>query len=134
MLRVIICCLLLNAVHAVVPLMSNVRDVHYVSKPYLLPCKVCTDAVLEEMKSPSVTAHDFEEKAPKACEHATLDKWERHVCVSILTENSRRFVSAQRRAESVHSSCFDTYDTDCSPNVIIRCDDIKGRCRAVQQH
>ena len=133
MLRIILLVLSIHTVHAVSPMMSNVRDVHYTSKPYLLPCTVCTSAVLEEMKSPSVTASDFEEKAPKACEHATSDKWERHVCVSILTENARRFVKAQRRGDPVHSSCFDTYDTDCTAsNVIIRCDDIKGRCRAVQ--
>jgi hypothetical protein len=134
MLRVILF-ILLSTVYAeqnaVVPLMSRVRDVHYTSKPYLLPCNVCTRAVNEQMNSPSVTASDFEKKAPKACEHAASDKWERHVCVSILTENARRFVKAQRRSESAHRSCFDTYDTECTPyDVTIHCDDIKGRCRA----
>ena len=95
---------------------------------YLLPCNVCTDALLNAMESPSRYALEFERKVPLACEDATRDKKERDACVSLLTKYSRTFVKGQINGDPVRQSCIDTYATNCSKNnVVVLCDKRKKR-------
>ncbi len=94
---------------------------------YLLPCNVCTDALLNAMESPSVFALDFEKKVPIACERATNHKKEQDACVSLLTRYSRAFVRDQNNGRPVHQSCVATYATDCVKNNVVLCDKRKKR-------
>ena len=108
---------LLVSVSAVIPMMSLTRT------QYLLPCNVCTKALLYEMESPSVTADDFIKKASNACHRSTLLHREQEACIFLLRKHARTFVQDQRRTQSVYSTCAQTTETDCK----IRCDKRKKR-------
>lgn len=95
---------------------------------YLLPCNVCTDALLNSMESPSNYAFEFEKKVPLACITATHDKKEQDACMSLLTKYSRAFVRDQIMGRPVHQSCIATYATNCAKNnVVVLCDKKKKR-------
>lgn len=95
---------------------------------YLLPCNVCTNALLNSMESPSSYAYEFEKKVPLACVAATHHKQEQDACVSLLTKYSRTFVRDQNIGRPVHQSCVATYATNCAKNnVVILCDKRKKR-------
>ena len=101
---------------------------------YLLPCSVCTNALLNSMESPSAFSLEFEKKAPLACEGATNNKKEQDVCVSLLTRYSRTFVRDQNMGRPVHQSCVATYATNCvKNNNVILCDKRKkkGYCHVI---
>ena len=95
---------------------------------YLLPCNVCTDALLNSMVSPSSYAFEFEKKVPLACVTATQHKNEQDACVSLLTKYSRTFVRDQNIGRPVQESCVATYATNCPKNnAVILCDKRKKR-------
>ena len=95
---------------------------------YLLPCNVCTDALLNSMESPSSYAFEFEKKVPLACITATQDKKEQDACMSLLTKYSRTFVRDQNIGRPVQESCIATYATNCPKNkVVVLCDKRKKR-------
>jgi len=95
---------------------------------YLLPCNVCTDALLNSMESPSSYAFEFEKKVPLACITATHDKKEQDACMSLLTKYSRSFVRDQNMGRPVHQSCVATYATNCTKNrAVVLCDKKKKR-------
>jgi hypothetical protein len=95
---------------------------------YLLPCNVCTDALLNSMESPSSYAFEFEKKVPLACATATHHKHEQDACVSLLTKYSRTFVRDQNIGRPVQQSCFATYATNCAKNnAVVLCDKRKKR-------
>ena len=101
---------------------------------YLLPCNVCTHALLNAMESPSRYALEFEKKVPIACERATNNKKEQDACVSLLTKYSRAFVKGQINGDPVQQSCVDTYATTCiKNNVVVLCDNRKkkGYCHVI---
>ena len=135
MLRIL--CLLLGVhyvhyVHAVIPMMSLTR------RPYTLPCNVCTNALLNEMESPSQFPSQFVKKAPAACDEATRISQERYVCVTLLKKNARAFVKDQRRGEAVHHSCANTLATDCvlaENRFTILCDKKRknGQCHVINE-
>jgi len=104
---------ILSLVHAVVPMMSMVQRIHYARTQYLLPCKVCVNALLEEMKSPSANTNVFIKKAPHSCERASNHKFIQQACVSVLRNNAFPLLANQRRGFSVHRSCVNTFATDC---------------------
>jgi len=95
---------------------------------YLLPCNVCTNALLNSMESPSSYAFEFEKKVPLACATATQHKHEQDACVSLLTKYSRTFVRDQNIGRPVQESCVATYATNCAKNnVVVLCDKRKKR-------
>ncbi len=95
---------------------------------YLLPCNVCTNALLNSMVSPSSFAFEFEKKVPLACVTATQHKNEQDACVSLLTKYSRTFVRDQNIGRPVHQSCVATYATTCPKNnAVVLCDKRKKR-------
>ena len=101
---------------------------------YLLPCKVCTTALLNAMEFPSRYSLDFEKKAPHACTGATRNKKEQDGCIALLTKHSRAFVKAQNIGEPVHLSCADTSSTNCVKNgIVVLCDKRKkkGYCHMI---
>ena len=101
---------------------------------YLLPCSVCTNALLNSMESPSSFAFEFEKKVPLACVAATRDKNEQDACVSLLTKYSRTFVRDQNIGRPVHQSCVATYATNCvKNNNVVLCDKRKkkGYCHVI---
>ena len=133
MLRILFLLLAIHCVQdvcAVVPVMSLTR------RPYTLSCRVCTNALLNEMESPSQFPSQFVKKAPAACDDATRITHERYVCVSLLKKNARAFVKDQRRGEAVHNSCANTLATDCvlaENQFTILCDRKRknGRCHVI---
>jgi len=130
----IICCIPL--IHAVVPMMSMVHRVHYSRTQYLLPCKVCVNALLEEMKSPSTNVDTFIEKAPYSCAQATDNHHIQQACVAVLKNNAYPLLANQRRGYSVHSSCLATFATDCTESqtkFAVLCDKRKkkGYCHTI---
>jgi hypothetical protein len=95
---------------------------------YLLPCNVCTNALLNSMESPSSFAFEFEKKVPLACATATHHKNEQDACVSLLTKYSRTFVRDQNMGRPVQESCVATYATNCPKNnAVVLCDKRKKR-------
>ena len=123
-------------IHAVTPMMSLVRRVHYSRTQYLVPCDICTSALLYEMKYPSANHIEFEKKAPEACLHATNSKFKQQACISLLTRNSHRLVKDQRKGLSVHSSCLNTFMSNCiesETKYAILCDQHKkkGYCHVI---
>lgn len=101
---------------------------------YLLPCSVCTNALLNSMESPSSFAFEFEKKVPLACVTATRDKNEQDACISLLTKYSRTFVRDQNMGRPVHQSCIATYATNCvKNNNVVLCDKRKkkGYCHVI---
>lgn len=133
-LLLIICCI--PFIHAVIPMMSMVHRSHYSRAQYLLPCNVCTRALLEEMKSPSDNTDIFIKKAPISCDHATNDKYIQQACVAVLTKNAYPLLSNQRRGYSIHSSCVNTFATDCKESqtkFAVLCDKRKkkGYCHTI---
>ena len=135
MLRILFALIAVFAVHnvdAVIPMMSLTR------RPYTLSCKVCTNALLNEMESPSQFPSQFVKKAPAACDDATRIMNERYVCVSLLKKNARAFVKDQRRGEAVHNSCANTLATDCvlaENRFTILCDKKRknGQCHVINE-
>jgi hypothetical protein len=117
-------------VDAVIPVMSLTR------RPYTLPCNICTNALLNEMESPSQFPSQFAKKAPAACDEATKNTYERYVCVTLLKKNARAFVRAQRRGEAVRDSCANTRVTNCvleENRFTILCDKKRknGQCHVI---
>lgn len=122
--------LAVNYTSAVIPVMSLTR------RPYTLPCNVCTNALLNEMESPSQFPSQFQKKAPAACDDATKNPKERDACVSLLKKNARVFVKDQRRGEAVRDSCANTLATDCvltENRFTILCDKKRknGQCHVI---
>lgn len=120
---------------AVIPVMSMTRRVAYARTQYMVPCKVCTAALLNELKSPSVSSVEFQKKARPACIGATPNRFEQDACLSLLLKKSRDLVHHQRRGDSVHSACVETTLTDCVQaqyRYSILCDNQKrGDCHAI---
>jgi hypothetical protein len=130
MLRILFLLFVIHNVDAVIPMMSLTR------RPYTLPCNVCTNALLNEMESPSQFPSQFVKKAPAACDEATRVSQERYVCVTLLKKNARVFVKDQRRGEAVHNSCANTLATDCvlaENRFTILCDKKRknGQCHVI---
>ena len=101
---------------------------------YVLPCKVCTNALLNAMESPSRYTLEFMRKAHVACNGAARNKTEKYACLSLLMENSRSFVKDQINGEPVHQSCAATSATTCMKHtVIVICNHINdgGECRMI---
>lgn len=118
-------------VGAVVPMMSRVK---YVRSQYIVPCMVCTTALLKEMHDPSSSIIEFEKKAPQACRQTTPDVFKQKACISLLTRYSSPFLLDQRKGLSVHSSCLESKGTDCSDaHFTVLCDPHKnkGYCHVI---
>ena len=134
MLRIFLITLTLNyviCVSAVVPMMSRVN---YSRIQYMVPCNICSSAVLFEMHSPSSNHMEFEQKAPQACRQATPDVFKQQACVSLLTRYSRSFLLDQRKGLSVYSSCVQSNGTDCADaHFTVLCDPHKrkGYCHVI---
>jgi len=131
MLRILFLFLALNYVCAVVPMMSRIQ---YVRTSYMVPCNICTSAVLSEMHSPSSNHVEFEKKSHEACRQATPDVFKQKACVSLLTRYSRSFLLDQRKGLSVYSSCVQSNGTDCAQaHFTVLCDPHKrkGYCHII---
>jgi hypothetical protein len=131
MLRIFLLALTLNCVKAVIPMMGRVN---YSRIQYMVPCNICTSAVLYEMHSPSSNHVEFEKKAHQACHQATPDVFKQKACISLLTRYSRSFLLDQRKGLSVHSSCVQSNGTDCADtHFAILCDPHKrkGYCHVI---
>jgi len=128
MLQIFVLALTVSYVNAVIPMMSLART------PYMVPCNICTSAVLYEMHSPSSNHVEFEKKAHEACHQATSDVFKQKACVSLLTRYSRSFLLDQRKGLSVHSSCVQSKGTDCiETHFTVLCDPHKkkGYCHVI---
>jgi hypothetical protein len=120
-----------NGVGAVIPMMSRIQ---YARTQYMVPCNICTSAVLYEMKHPSSNHVEFEKKAHQACHQATPDVFKQKACVSLLTRYSSSFLHDQRKGLSVHSSCVQSKGTDCTEtHFTVLCDPHKkkGYCHVI---
>ena len=131
MLQIFLLALTLNYVNyvgAVIPMMSIVRT------QYMVPCDICSSAILYEMKHPSSNHIEFEKKAHEACHQATPDVVKQRACVSLLTRYSSSFLHDQRKGLSVHSSCVQSQGTDCvETHFTVLCDPHKrkGYCHVI---
>lgn len=122
MLQIFLLALTVSYVNAVIPMMSLART------QYMVPCNICSSAVLYEMKHPSSNHVEFEKKAHQACHQATPDVFKQKACVSLLTRYSRSFLLDQRKGLSVHSSCLQSKGTDCiETHFTVLCDPHKKK-------
>jgi hypothetical protein len=131
MLQIFLLALTVSYVNAVIPMMSRIQ---YARTQYMVPCNICTSAVLYEMKHPSSNHVEFEKKAHQACHQATPDVFKQKACVSLLTRYSQAFLLDQRKGLSVHSSCVQSNGTDCAAtHFTVLCDPHKrnGYCHVI---
>ena len=92
---------------------------HIFHRHFVLPCEICTNAVLFEIKSPSSNSTEFIQKAPRACFEATKNTYLQLACEELLTTYAFMFVLEQRRGISVLSMCSLTGKTNCGRKVWI---------------
>jgi len=136
MIRIILLYSLILSVYAVGPILSMTRRMFYSRTQYLLPCNVCTNALLYQSYSPSHTFMEFEKKLKKSCSLASSIPTEQHACVAILTKYSHPLVKDQMKGVSFQRSCVSTFNTNCietEAKFAVMCDQRKkkGQCQVI---